>query len=307
MTDRWTEITVRAAPADAELVASILTDLTQQAVAIEPQIKRVEDVDFGYQELDAPVTIRAYAEPAVALERRSLFEATLAGLHLSKPVEPPSYRELDPTDWSEEWKRFYDIQHVGERLVIRPSWLEYAADVGEVVLDLDPGAAFGTGQHETTRLCLGAIERHLQPGVEVLDVGCGSGILAIAAAKLGARHVRAVDIDPDTIRVTEENAAANGVAAEIEAAAGSLGDAWPWAGSPPRDVGLLVANISSGTVLLLLPEMQDALASDGHAVLSGFLARDTAEIATAVAQAGLSVTETNTEGDWACLVARRPT
>lgn len=303
--DRWTEVTVRVAAADADLVGTVLAELTGQPVAIEPQIRRIEHVDFGYEELDAPVTVRGYAEPALPEDRRASIEAALGRLRLSTPVEAPSYRELDPTDWSEEWKRFYDIQHIGERLVIRPSWLEYEARHGEIVLDLDPGAAFGTGQHETTRLCLGAIERHLEGGATVIDVGCGSGILAIAAAKLGAARVLAVDIDPETIRVTGENAEANGVADQIEAAPGSLGDIWPWPDDRPREAGLLVANISSGTILLLLHEIANALADDGRAVLSGFLAKDATEIETAVAASGLTVLEKTAEGDWACLVAAR--
>lgn len=301
--DRWTEITVRVAPADVDPVASLLADLTGQAVAIEPQIRRIEDIDFGYEELDAPVTVRAYAEPALPDSRRAEIEAALQHLVLSAPVEAPAYRELDPTDWSEEWKRFYDIQHIGDRLVIRPSWLDYDARDGEVVIDLDPGAAFGTGQHETTRLCLEAIERHLEAGADVLDVGCGSGILAIGAAKLGAGRIRAVDIDPETIRVTQDNASINGVADQIEAAPGSLGNDWPWPADPPGDIALLVANISSGTVLLLLPEITAALAANGRAILSGFLAKDAAEIEAAVAAAGLSVLETKSEDEWACLVA----
>jgi ribosomal protein L11 methyltransferase len=302
--DRWIEITVRVAPSDVDPVASTLTDLTGQPVAIEPQIRRLEGIDFGYEELDLPVTVRAYAEPPLPAERRAEIEGALQVLKLSAAVEPPAYRELDPTDWAEEWKRFYDIQHIGDRLVVRPSWLDYDPHEGEVVVDLDPGAAFGTGQHETTRLCLAAIERHLRPGESVLDVGCGSGILAIAAARLGAGRVRAVDVDPDTIRVTLENAVANGVPG-IEAAPGSLGETWPWPEEPPREVGLLVANISSGAVLMLLPETVAALASDGRAVLSGFLVRDAAEIEAAVVAAGLHVHEVLPEREWCAIVAGR--
>ena len=303
--ERWTEVTVRVAPPDADAVSGVLADVTGQPVSIEPQIRRLEGVEFGYEELDAPVTVRGYAEPSLAPERREVIEQALRRLALSTPVDTPTYRELDPTDWSEEWKRFYDIQHIGDHLVIRPSWLEYEPAEGDVVLHLDPGAAFGTGQHETTRLCLAAIERHIEPGASVLDVGCGSGILAIAAARLGAARVRAVDVDPDTIEVTEDNAEANGVGDRIEAAAGSLGDAWPWPAHPARDADLLVANISSGTVLLLLPELVAALTEGGRAVLSGFLARDASEIEAAAIAAGLTPLETTIEGDWACLVAER--
>jgi ribosomal protein L11 methyltransferase len=303
--DRWIEIAVRVAPDNVDLVAGVLADLTGQAVAIEPEIRRIEDVDFGYEELDAPVAVRAYAEPPLSDASRASIEAALERLGEYAPLQAPTYRELDPADWSEEWKRFYDIQHVGSRLVVRPSWLEYQPTEDEVVVELDPGAAFGTGQHETTRLCLAAIERIVQPGGTVLDVGCGSGILAIAAAKLGAGHAIAVDVDPEAIRVTEENATINEVNSKIEAAVGSLGDLWPWPERPPRDVAVLIANISSGIVLRMLGAIGDALSPDGHAVLSGFLAKDAPEIEAAVRAAHLTVLGTATEGEWACLLAQR--
>ena len=301
--DRWIEITVRVAPADVDAVATVLSELTGEAVAIEPQIRRIEDRDFGFEELDAPAAVRAYVKSPLAEATRARIEGGLTNLALSQALPAPAYRELDPADWSEEWKRFYEIQHIGGRLVIRPSWLDYDARDGEIVVDLDPGAAFGTGQHETTRLCLGAIERHLEADRSVIDVGCGSGILAIAAAKLGAASVRAVDVDPEAIGVTDENARANGVSGQIEAAAGSLGAGWPWPASPAREVDLLVANISSAIVLELLPEIATSLAPAGRAIVSGFLASDAHEVEAAVAQAGLSHVDTQTEGDWACVVA----
>lgn len=303
--DRWIEITLHVAPADVELVAAVLSEITGQTVAIEPQIRRLDDRDFGYVELDAPVAVRAYVEPPFADADRRAIDERIRSLELLSPAPPASFRALDPADWSEEWKRFYEIQHVGERLVIRPSWLEYDVRDGEVVLDLDPGAAFGTGQHETTRLCLAAIERHLEAGARVIDIGCGSGILAIAAAKLGAASVRAVDIDPEAIRVTSENAGANGVSMKIEADVGSLGAAWPWPDDPPPSADLVVANISSTVALELLPEIVSALAPSGRAVVSGFLANDAHEVEAAVERAGLSRGETRTEGDWACLVAAK--
>ncbi len=301
--DRWIEVTLRVAPADVEFVASVLTDATDQTVAIEPQIERFEEVDFGYTELDLPVTVRGYVEPPLTEARRKRIESTISSLELSSPINAPTYRELDPTDWSEEWKRFYDIQHIGTRMVIRPTWLEYEPAASEVVLELDPGSAFGTGQHETTRLCIAAIERHLGNSADVLDVGCGSGILAIAAAKLGAHQIRAVDTDPEAIQVTEENARANSVEGRIESAVGSLGAEWPWAASPEESANLVVANISSTIVLRMLPSIVTALTPGGRAILSGFLAEDAARIEAAVVSAGFAHLETQSDGDWACLVA----
>jgi ribosomal protein L11 methyltransferase len=301
--ERWIEISVRVSPDDVDPVSTVLADLTGQAVAIQPEIRRIETEDFGYEELDRPVTVNAYAAAPLGDAARAEIEAALGALRLETPIEPPSYRELDPADWAEEWKRFYEIQHIGDRLVIRPTWLEYDPQPGELVIDLDPGAAFGTGQHETTRLCLAAIEAQLVPGAEAIDVGCGSGILAIAAAKLGAGRVLALDVDPEAVRVTEENATANDVAGLIEAAAGSLDETWPWGELPKGSAGLVVANISSAIVTRLLAAIGGALTADGRAVLSGFLERDAGMIEERVAAAGMAVLDRSSEGEWACLVA----
>ena len=304
--DRWIEITVHVAPADVDLVATVLADVTGQAVAIEPQIHRTEDRDFGFEELDAPVAVRAYVKPPFAEAGRATIQDQVASLDLSAPLTALTVRELDPADWSEEWKRFYNIQHIGDRLVIRPSWLAYDARDDEVVIDIDPGASFGTGQHETTRLCLAAIDRYLEASGTVIDVGCGSGILAIAAARLGACSVRAVDRDPEAIRVTRENAGSNGVSSRIEADAGSLGADWPWPADATRGADLVIVNITSTIVLELVPAIVGALAPSGRAIVSGFLANDAHEIEAAIEQTGLSRIETRVEGDWACIVAEAP-
>ena len=225
--DRWIEITAHVAPVDVDSVAGLFADVSIGGVVIEPAILPSDDVDFAFAELDEPTLVRAYVpEPFEPAERRRL-RRQLAKLPLSEVLPRLRYRSLVPPNWEEEWKRFYEIQHVGEHFVIRPSWLEYAAQPDELVIDLDPGAAFGTGQHETTRLCLAALERWQADNGSVLDLGCGSGILAIGAALLGATEVLALDIDPDVIAVSVENSEANGVGSRVRSLVGSVGDDWP--------------------------------------------------------------------------------
>jgi ribosomal protein L11 methyltransferase len=209
-------------------------------------------------------------------------------------------------DWAEEWKRFFTVLHIGRRIVIRPSWETYDALPDEVVIDLDPGTAFGTGQHQTTRLCLAALEQYVQPGVAVLDVGTGSGILAIAAALLGASSVRACDNDAGAVAAAEANVERNGVAAAVDCVTGSLGDEWPWPESSEASADLVVANISSLALVALMPAIAAALRPGGCFIGSGFIDSGHPTVEAATRGAGLVTSEVLTDGEWRCIIATKP-
>ncbi len=304
--DRWYEAVARVDARDADLVADILSDAGAIGISIEPAIRVQDNADFAYEELtDEPWTVRAtFVEPFDS-EEQAAVRAAVEGLDLAGTLTSFTIAEAEPVDWAEEWKKFYRRQRIGERLVIVPSWEEYQPAEGEVTVLLDPGAAFGTGEHETTRLCLAALEARVAEGQRVLDVGAGSGILAIAARLLGAGEVHAVDIDPDTVRVAEENAATNGVADDIEFAAGSVGDLWPWPDRAPEGYDIVLANISSTVVGRLAADLARAVAPGGMLVASGFILRDADEVRSALAGAGLTEVNYRTEGNWGCLVATR--
>jgi ribosomal protein L11 methyltransferase len=304
---RWVEATVYIAAHDAELVASALHESGADGVVVEPAIRISDDANFAYDELeDEEWVVKGYFPAPVEPNERRAIRRRIVSQPLDSPLGRIGYREVEPQNWAETWREFYHVLHIGERLVVRPSWEPYEAQPHEVVMDLDPGAAFGTGQHETTRLCLLAVERHVRPGMDVLDVGAGSGILAVAALKLGAREALAIDNDATTVPVAEGNAALNNVADRMLIAAGSMGDGWPWADRDPHECAdLVLANISSTYVVDLMPELVAAARPGGLLIASGFIARDADEVRTAATSAGLTEVSLEAEGDWRCLVARR--
>lgn len=305
--DRWFEAVARVDSRDADAVADAMRAAGADGVSIEPAIRISDAADFAYDELhDQPWTVRGtFAAPFGDAEQGAV-DAAIRSLDLEGSIESIVCHEAQTVDWAEEWKKFYRVQHIGTRLVVRPSWEPYEAQPGEVVVDLDPGAAFGTGEHETTRLCLAAIEKHLHAGDAVLDVGAGSGILAIAARALGAGDVHALDIDGDTIAVAVENAERNGVAETIEFAAGSTGADWPW---PDRSASgayeLVLANISSLVIGRLAGELAAAVRVGGLLVASGFILRDVDEVRGLLTATGLVEVAHTVEGNWGCLVMRR--
>lgn len=302
----WVEVVVRVAPVDVEAVADALRAVSPAGVSIEPAIRTLDHDNFQYELLDEPTTLRvSVAGPLTPSERRGL-RRRLTRMRLTAPLERIRYRAVRDQDWAEEWKRFFTVQHVGRRIVIRPSWETYEPEADEVVIDLDPGTAFGTGQHQTTRLCLAALEQYVRPGATVLDVGTGSGILAIAAALLGADQVRACDTDANAVVAAEANVARNGVAAVVECITGSLGSDWPWPDAAEASADLVVANISSLALVALMPQIAAALPPGGCFIGSGFIDSGRPAVEAATRAGGLVTAEVLTDGEWRCLIATKP-
>ncbi len=201
-------------------------------------------------------------------------------------------------DWAESWKQYYKPMRVGQHLVIKPGWEAYETQPGDLVIELDPGMAFGTGTHETTRLCMELLETWFTQG-PVLDVGTGSGILAIAAARLGAKHVLAVDIDPVAVRVAAENAAINGLTDRITVRQGDL----------VKGVGgmydFACANILADVIIALAKPVSKHLNPGAVFVCSGILIEREQDVADALTGAGFDVLQTKQLGSWTALAARR--
>jgi len=205
-------------------------------------------------------------------------------------------REVDEESWINGWKPYFHVTRVGRHLVVKPAWEEYPARLGDLILDIDPGAAFGSGTHFTTALCLEELEQLVRPETKIVDVGTGSGILAIAAVKLGAREVWAVDISSTAVRQARENIIRNQVEGHITVVEGDL-----LHGAPPT-ADLIVANILADVVIGMLPSVPGKLNPGGVFLTSGIIDERVEDVLAAAAQCGLSLQADRHRGGWAALV-----
>jgi ribosomal protein L11 methyltransferase len=292
------EVSLTLEPELAEPVADLFFRHAAGGVSLESST--IEDAD-GEGRASGPITVRAYlAAEGDLRDRRKRIEEGLWFLGRIRPLPDARFREVEDVDWAERWKERYRPIRVGRSLVIVPSWL--APPEGPLhPIFLDPGMAFGTGTHPSTRLALAALEDHLRPGRSVADLGCGSGVLSIAAARLGAGRILALDIDPEAVRATKENAARNGLSQMIEARQGSLEMLLE---RPPVD--LLLANILAPVLEGMLGEgLAEALTPAGTVVLSGILEEQLGGLQGMAESKGLWFVEARAEDDWRALVLNR--
>ncbi len=300
---RWLEVTLLLDEELAEPVADVLARFAPGGVAVG-----CDNVDPDAQRPPAgPFRVQAYlpADENLSAAQSALTEA-LWHLGQIRPLPEPTFRFVENQDWSESWKRHYRPLRVGRNLVIIPSWATTDLQPGEVAVRLDPGMAFGTGTHPTTQLCLELVEACVQPGMTVIDLGCGSGILGLAALRLGAAVVLALDNDPEAIRATEDNARLNGLEAQVHAHLGSLGELLAGAIQPQR-APLVVANILAGTLARMLGEgLARVLEPGGRLILSGILREQSEAVEEALVAAGLTLREMRTREDWVALVTSLP-
>jgi ribosomal protein L11 methyltransferase len=304
----WLELSVQADVEAVEAVSEILGRVAPGGTSVEPAFELVDEGLGARIDPTRPSTVRAYvpardpaaAEAAVAEASEALGHLRAFGL---RPIGELTTRIVHEADWAEAWKAHFPVLRVGRRIVIKPTWREHAAGPDDVGLDLDPGVAVGAGHHPTTRLCLAAVEavgeRGLLDRARVLDVGCGSGILAIAAARLGAATVLGVDTDPVAAEATLANADRNGLADRIDARRGSL----PSGAGPVHDV--VLANLIASVLIALAPELRDELRPAGVLLASGIFVDREADVRSAFAAAGLAVEARTSEGDWVALEAVR--
>lgn len=287
----WLEVSVEVDHETAEAVAEVISRYAHGGVV-------VEGGPDGWD--TAPVVVRGYLPTDDDLwSRKKKIEEGLWHLGQIRRIPEPSFRPIAEKDWADAWKKRLKVLHIGDHIVIRPSWLDYKPKSGEVVIDLDPGMAFGTGLHPTTQLCLCALETHLRPGLAVLDLGTGSGILAIAAAKLGAERVLALDNSRQAVNVARGNVIDNAVDDYVRVRQGSLSDA-----SGCYD--LVLVNILARVIV----EMADAGLSEklrpgGVLITAGITVDQVSQVVAALERGGLSLIDRRQRDDWVSLLAQR--
>jgi ribosomal protein L11 methyltransferase len=303
----WLELAVEADVEAVEAVSEILGRAAPGGTSVEPAFELVDEGLGARLDPSRPAIVRAYvpAQDRAAAERSAGDVAAALG-HLQafglRPIGELRTRIVEEADWADAWKAYFPVMRVGRRLVIRPTWRRHRRMPGDVVLALDPGMAFGTGLHPTTRLCLAGVEALADRGAlrdaRVLDVGCGSGILAIGALKLGAATALGLDTDPIAIEATTANARRNALARRLDARRGSLPS-----GDPAFDV--VLANLIAGLLVPLADGLARELRPGGHLLASGIFIDREQDVREALMSAGVEVTGRTSEGDWVALEAVR--
>jgi ribosomal protein L11 methyltransferase len=306
----WIELSVATDAEGAEAAAALLNEFVSGGAAIEETL--IADPGEPFDPART-FTVRAFFSPE---DRAGIDRAERALWHLAqlRSMGDPHTRELAYEDWAEAWKKHYTVLHVGASLVIKPSWLEYTPETNEIVIELDPGMAFGTGLHPTTRLCMVALEEYAAKeaisratqlgsgvdgppqGARMVDVGTGSGILSITAAKLGFREIVAFDLDPIAVETAAHNVAINHVESIVRVEHGSITSVGP------ARFDLVCINILAEVICDLAPAVAAALRPGGVVIASGILDFKAESVSQALREVGIETMEKKQEEDWITLV-----
>ena len=302
---QWTEIKISINSKDVDKASDIANMVVPYGIYIEDyttleeevqEIAHIDLIDEDLLKKDRNTAfVHIYLEPDVNPMEAVAF---LSERYSSENIE----HKIDTTgcieeDWRNNWKQYFNPTPIGEKLLIRPSWRDDYDPQGRAVLNIDPGLAFGTGNHETTRLCLETIEKYLKDGDTVLDVGCGSGILAIGALLLGAESAVGVDIDPIAVTTAEENAKINGVADKFTVLSGDLTE------KVTGKYDLIAANIVADAIMLLSKGVKNFMKEDTVYIMSGIIDMREQEVVEAV-ERDFDIIEFHRENGWVCLVAK---
>jgi ribosomal protein L11 methyltransferase len=306
----WLEVSLTVDGELAEAVAEVLARFAPNGVLTEQGVKFTDDEDAGTPA--GPVIVRAYLEANERLEEtRQKLEESLFYLGMIQPLPAPVYRQIADQNWMEAWKQHYKPIPIGRRLLILPVWLK-SPFPERIPIKIDPGMAFGTGMHPTTQLCLELIEAFFERRSEIenhqakiIDVGCGSGILSIAALKLGAPIALGVDIDIESVRNARENAEKNRIGDEFILGQGSVAEVLRGK-FPLKQAPLVVANILAPVIIRLFGDgLADIVEAAGVIVLSGILREQAPGVIEAAQANGLELNEQRQMGDWVALLFRK--
>jgi len=307
----WQEISVETEKTAVEAIAELFNEMGAGGVIIEdPELlqKMAESGQWDAYELPAAqmsrrfCVVRGYLPQDEALpEKYEELKLGVAEVFFRLGQEPAgiSLQTVNEEDWANSWKAYFKPVKIGRRLVIRPSWEPYRPAAGEVVLDLDPGMAFGTGSHVTTVMCARFLEKYLKRDAAVIDVGTGSGILAIAAAKLGAKAVLALDNDAVAVRCALENISRNSLKAEVRVRQNDL------LSGVVLKADMITANIIASVIVALFGQVGNCLAKDGLFIVSGIITERRQEVIDAAEQAGFRLIDEDGDGEWVAQIWQR--
>lgn len=311
MNGKWIEIRVITKSEALEMISSIFYTLDCKGVAIEDP-KDITERTTGPLTWDfADINILEYKGKAAVVkgyfsEDDKVEELTkyitdkvqeIKDMGIDVGEGKVVAQEIHEEDWANNWKKYYKPTKIGERIVVRPMWEDYEANDNEVVIDLDPGLAFGTGTHETTSMCMKALERNVTKDTTVFDIGTGSGILAITAAKLGAKHVVGVDLDPVAVDSAKENVALNN-ATNIEILHGNLLDV------VEGEADLVVANILAEIICILVDDVKKCLKKGGIFISSGIIHDRRQSVIDKLEESGFEILRADKDGEWNCITAK---
>jgi ribosomal protein L11 methyltransferase len=300
---RWIEVSVKVSNELAEAVAEVMSRYIINGVVVESNVTYTDADQVNYVLEDARVYGYLVVDEQIEENRQRLSEA-LWHLGAIQPMPEPTFRPIEDEDWMEAWKIHYKPIPIGKRLLVLPAWYEQQ-DMTRVAVKIDPSMAFGTGTHPSTQLCLALVEDYVRLSQPVIDVGCGSGILSIAALKLGASHALGVDIDNASIKATKENAEANGVLKAMETGLGSVEEVVNGQ-FLVRQAPLVLANILAPVIIELFHEGLAGLVSTGGVlVLAGILVGQADSVMAAAQAQGLQFKERRQIEDWVALVLEK--
>lgn len=308
---KWCEISIQTSHEAVELIAEIFRDLGASGVVIEdPELVNDYITSGKWDYTDIPiaketevVVEKAYLPVNGELEGRiQTLQQEIKALESRGVNTAPAVlttTELQDEDWSDTWKQYFHTEKPGERVVIKPTWEEYAPQGDEVVIELDPGAAFGTGTHATTSMCIRQLEKLVKPGMTVFDVGTGSGILSIISAKLGAKNIQAVDYDDSVLKIVEENLEQNNVQDIISVAQSDFMQ------NVHGKAELVIANIIADIIIRLFDQLDEHLEQGGTLLTSGIIEDRIEDVLAAAEAHGYGVVERLENKGWACITFKR--
>lgn len=309
----WTEVTIKTTTEAVEAISNILIEERCGGVMIEDPkdflFQKKNELDWDYVEEEVfnksgqdGVLIKTYIpEERNVLEFVETVKARISqlpsfGLDIGEGSVTLS--NVKESDWANEWKKYYKPTKIGKKIVVKPSWEEYQQEEGDLIIELDPGMAFGTGTHETTSMCIRELENYVDDTKTVFDIGCGSGILAIAAAKLGAKEVVAGDLDEVAVKVSKENCEINHVSDKVTVKHGSLFEV------VDSKADVIVANIIADIIKILAKDVSKFLNEDGVFISSGIILAKVDEVCESLTENGFEIVKVERLGEWSAIVSK---